>query len=83
MNGKSGANFQRPVAAVKALPPTSTAVAHPCDESSLAGALDAGELGVIVLGAVVKRDTVESRLASCAVAALFASRHRQTAARAS
>jgi phosphate acetyltransferase len=153
MNGKTGANFQRLVAVVKALPPTSTAVAHPL--SSRAGALDAGELGVIVpiligprqkimaaaaaakpdlspyeivdaehshaadqavalirlsraampmkgslgiaelLGAVVKRlgarapitqtsraDTAESRLASCAVAALVATCRRQTAARA-
>jgi phosphate acetyltransferase len=46
-NGESGASFQRLVDVVKALPPTPTAVAHPCDESSLAGAVDAAKLGVI------------------------------------
>jgi phosphotransacetylase len=48
MKGESGANVQRLVAAVKALPPTPTAAAHACDESSLAGALDAGERRAIV-----------------------------------
>jgi phosphate acetyltransferase len=40
-------NFQRLIAAVQALPTIPTAVAHPCDESSLAGALDAAKLGII------------------------------------
>ncbi len=31
----------------KALPPTPTAVAHPCDESSLQGAVDAAKAGLI------------------------------------
>ena len=31
----------------KSLPPTPTAVAHPCDESSLRGAVDAARLGLI------------------------------------
>jgi phosphate acetyltransferase len=31
----------------KALPPVPTAVAHPCDESSLAGAVDAAKMGLI------------------------------------
>ncbi len=31
----------------KTLPPTPTAVAHPCDESSLRGAVDAAKLGLI------------------------------------
>jgi len=31
----------------RALPPVPTAVAHPCDESSLAGAVDAAKLGLI------------------------------------
>jgi phosphate acetyltransferase len=39
--------YQRLIEAVKALPATSTAVAHPCDESSLAGAVDAAKLGII------------------------------------
>jgi phosphate acetyltransferase len=31
----------------KTLPPTPTAVAHPCDESSLKGAVDAARMGLI------------------------------------
>ena len=48
MNTNTRENFQRLIAAVKALPAIPTAVAHPCDESSLAGALDAAKLGIIV-----------------------------------
>ncbi len=36
------------VDAAKALAPVITAVAHPCDESSLSGAVDAAKLGLIV-----------------------------------
>ena len=39
--------YQRLIDAAKALPPVATAVVHPCDESSLAGALDAAKLGLI------------------------------------
>jgi len=39
--------YQRLIDAAKALPPVVTAVAHPCDESSLTGALDAAKLGLI------------------------------------
>jgi phosphate acetyltransferase len=39
--------YDRLIAACKSFPPTPTAVAHPCDESSLAGALDAARLGLI------------------------------------
>jgi len=35
------------IARCKALPPTPCAVAHPCDESSLRGAVEAAELGLI------------------------------------
>ena len=47
MNTKTRKTFQRLIAAVQALPATPTAVAHPCDESSLAGAIDAAKLGII------------------------------------
>jgi phosphate acetyltransferase len=40
--------YERLVAATKGLPPLATAVAHPCDESSLRGVLEAGEAGLIV-----------------------------------
>src|SRR5689334_22431786 len=35
------------LARAKALPPVPTAVVHPCDESSLTGAVDAAKLGII------------------------------------
>ena len=39
--------YERLLARAKALPPVSTAVAHPCDESSLTAAIDAAKLGII------------------------------------
>ena len=39
--------YERLLARVKALSPVATAVAHPCDESSLAGAVDAAAIGLI------------------------------------
>ena len=39
--------YERLIAAAKALPPLATAVAHPCDETSLEGALEAAEAGLI------------------------------------
>ncbi|MEJ5988496.1 phosphate acetyltransferase [Ramlibacter sp. PS3R-8] len=40
--------YQRLIDACKAMPPTPTAVAHPCDASSLEGAIEAGRLGLLV-----------------------------------
>jgi phosphate acetyltransferase len=39
--------YQRLIDACKALPPTPTAVVHPCDQSSLEGAAEAARLGLI------------------------------------
>ncbi len=39
--------YQRLLEFCKTLPPTPTAVAHPCDESSVRGAVDAAKLGLI------------------------------------
>ena len=39
--------YQRLLEFCKTLPPTPTAVAHPCDESSIRGAVDAAKLGLI------------------------------------
>ena len=39
--------YERLLERAKALPPVTTAVAHPCDESSLAGAVDAAKMGLI------------------------------------
>ncbi len=41
------AKYQRLVELTKSLPPVTTAVVHPCDESSLAGAIDAARSGLI------------------------------------
>ena len=40
--------YQKLVSTVKALPATLTAVAHPCDEASLSGAIDAAKMKIIV-----------------------------------
>jgi phosphate acetyltransferase len=41
------ARFERLLSAAQALPPVSTAVAHPCDEVSIEGAVKAARLGII------------------------------------
>src|SRR5688572_2425235 len=40
--------YDRLIAATKTLAPLTTAVAHPCDETSLRGAIDAANAGMIV-----------------------------------
>jgi len=47
MSTRSRKSYERLIEAVKAFPPTATSVAHPCDESSLAGAVEAAKLGII------------------------------------
>jgi len=44
----------------RSLPPTPTAVAHPCDESSLRGAIDAARLGLITPILVGPRARIEA-----------------------
>ncbi|MEH2499702.1 phosphate acetyltransferase [Bradyrhizobium sp. AZCC 1678] len=44
---RAGAKYDRLIAAAKAIPPATTIVVHPCDESSLRGAADAAEAGII------------------------------------
>ena len=39
--------YQRLIERCRSLPPVPTAVAHPCDRSSLEGTLDAARLGLI------------------------------------
>src|SRR5512147_2260576 len=46
-HGKKHERYDRLIERCKALPPTPTAVAHPCDESSLRGAVDAAKAGLI------------------------------------
>jgi phosphate acetyltransferase len=44
---RSGGKYERLIALAKAVPAVSTIVVHPCDESSLRGAVDAAEAGII------------------------------------
>jgi len=54
------AKYDRLIDACKALAPTPTAVAHPCDESSLRGAVDAAKLGLITPILVGPRARIEA-----------------------
>jgi phosphate acetyltransferase len=52
--------YQRLLDFCKSLPPTPTAVAHPCDESSLRGAVEAARLGLIAPILVGPRTRIET-----------------------
>jgi phosphate acetyltransferase len=49
---------ERLIAATERLPPLVTAVAHPCDESSLKGAIEAAEAGIIIPVLVGPQDKI-------------------------
>lgn len=59
--------YQRLIDACKALPPTPTAVAHPCDASSLEGAMEAAKLGLIVPILCGPRDRIVAAAAAAGV----------------
>lgn len=52
--------YERLIAATKNLAPLATAVAHPCDETSLRGAVDAAQAGMIVPILVGPRERIAS-----------------------
>ena len=52
--------YRRLIDFCKTLPPTPTAVAHPCDESSLRGAVDAAKMGLIAPILVGPRARIEA-----------------------
>jgi phosphate acetyltransferase len=52
--------YQKLIERCKKLPPTPTAVAHPCDQSSLEGAVDAAKLGLIAPILVGPRARIEA-----------------------
>ena len=60
MDQRAHEKYQRLIDFCQALPPTPTAVAHPCDESSLQGAVDAAKLGLISPILVGPRDKIEA-----------------------
>jgi phosphate acetyltransferase len=47
MTGEAGEKYERLIAALRGVAPTPTAVAHPCDASSLTGAVEAARAGLI------------------------------------
>ena len=51
--------YQRLIDDCKSLPPTPTAVVHPCDQSSLQGAVDAARIGLISPILVGPRSRIE------------------------
>jgi phosphate acetyltransferase len=58
--GRAHEKYQRLVDFCKTLPPTPTAVAHPCDQSSLQGAVDAARMGLITPILVGPRARIQS-----------------------
>jgi phosphate acetyltransferase len=52
--------YERLIARCKALAPVTTAVAHPCDESSLRGAVEAAKMGLLQPILVGPRDRIEA-----------------------
>jgi len=59
-NGRMHEKYERLLEFCKTLPPTRTAVAHPCDESSLRGAVDAARLHLITPILVGPRARIEA-----------------------
>jgi phosphate acetyltransferase len=59
--------YQRLLDLCKTLPPTKTAVAHPCDEASLKGAVEAAELGLIAPILVGPRGKIKAVANQCGV----------------
>jgi phosphate acetyltransferase len=52
--------YERLLALCKGLPPARTAVAHPCDETALRGAVEAAEMGILVPILVGPRARIEA-----------------------
>lgn len=59
MTTTTSANYHKLIETVKAYPPMPTAVAHPCDQSSLEGAVDAARMGIIAPILVGPRHKIE------------------------
>ena len=52
--------YERLLALCKGLPPARTAVAHPCDETALRGAVEAAEMGILIPILVGPRARIEA-----------------------
>ena len=64
---KKHQKYQRLLDRCSSLPPTTTAVAHPCDETSLKGAVEAAELHLLLPILVGPRGRVESVAKQCGI----------------
>jgi phosphate acetyltransferase len=60
MMERKHAKYEWLIAKCKSLSPVSTAVAHPCDETSLRGAVEAAELGILEPILVGPREKIEA-----------------------
>jgi phosphate acetyltransferase len=52
------AKYERLIGRAKQVPPATTIIVHPCDETSLRGAIEAAELGIIIPVLVGPRDKI-------------------------
>ena len=62
----TGSKYDRLIAAAKDVPPVSTVVVHPCDESSLRGAIDSAVAGIIkavLVGPAARIKSAQSTMA--------------------
>jgi phosphate acetyltransferase len=60
MTDRKHEKYERLIARCKSLSPAPTAVAHPCDESSLRGAVEAARMGILTPILVGPRDKIEA-----------------------
>ena len=58
--GRTHSKYERLIALAKQVPPARTIVVHPCDETSLRGALEAAEAGLIVPLLVAPKGKIEA-----------------------
>ena len=71
------AKYERLIARAKELPAVATVVAHPCDETSLRGAVEAADAGIIapiLVGPVAKITAVLGRTCSTSAASKLSTR---------
>src|ERR1700752_2897840 len=61
------AKYQRLIDFCKTLPPTPTAVAHPCDQTSLQGAMEAARMGLIAPILVGPRERIQAVATACGI----------------
>jgi phosphate acetyltransferase len=67
MTDRKHEKYERLIARCKSLSPAPTAVAHPCDESSLRGAVEAARMGILTPILVGPRDKIEATAKQCGV----------------